>query len=150
MSGIISNIANGLKYTQCPCKEALVTGAVSWLAYSVTQVGFLDGTALGYIAVAASRAAYLCFESIGLKNKYINLALSGAAGGCMTYGISLAAATVGFVASPITIPTTVILTTIALASLALNVDCNLWHIEYGETSCYLQFKLLYSSPRDRR
>lgn len=131
MTNFISSIAHELNQKYCPCKEAFVVGAVSWLTYSVSQVGFLQGAGFGAIAALASSFAFSQFKKMGLENKYLNLGLSGAVGGVVAYGATVAAAAAGIVSAPITVPTAVVLTIVTLASMAIELKCD---SEWGESA----------------
>lgn len=120
MSHIVSGITNWLRCDQIPhIKSAAITGGVSWLAQSVTQVGFFYGAGFGLVALAASSVAHDVLKKCGINNNSLNLVLSGAAGCATAYGVSLAAASI---VAPVTVPTAVVLTVIALASLLIKLD----------------------------
>ena len=88
-----------------------VSQGVNWLGYSVFSVGTLHSLAFGGImGVISGIASHLLGKLEVFKNVWINAAAGTAIGAAVAYGASFGAAALGFVASPISIPTALIIT----------------------------------------
>ncbi len=83
----------------------------NWLGYTILCVGTLHALAFGgIIGVISGIASHLLGKLEPFKNVWVNVALGTAIGFGAAYGASFGAAALGFVASPISIPTALIIT----------------------------------------
>ena len=99
------------------------SGTANFLGRTITHsgIGVVHGIGYGVAFGAASSLTAFFLRKVGINDYYINFGLSVGAGTAAAYGASAAAASLGLVAAPITIPGAIALTA---SSLALGIIIN--------------------------
>lgn len=116
----MSAITNSLKVIKnASCMGAFMgacSGTANFLGRTITHsgIGVVHGIGFGVAFGAASSLTAFFLRKAGVKGA-LNFGLSVGAGTAAAYGASAAAASLGFVAAPITVPGAIALTASALA-----------------------------------